>query len=108
MPYLDSQIALCVYDITKKESFPVLKGWVDELRAKGPENICILGFIQCWQWSEIKLILLRRRKLVITRPRIMRKRTGQCLNLPVPRMERGLMYFSLKIGTLHSYGIEIR
>lgn len=37
--YLDSQIALCVYDITKRESFPVLKGWIDELKAKGPENM---------------------------------------------------------------------
>lgn len=34
--YIDSQIALCVYDITKKESFPVLKSWVDELKSKGP------------------------------------------------------------------------
>lgn len=86
----------------------MLKGWVDELRAKGPENICIFGFIQCWQWSEIKLILRRRRKLVLIRPRIMQKRMGQCLNLPVPRMERGSMYFLLKIGTIYSYGIEIR
>lgn len=32
----ESQIALCVYDITKKESFGVLKNWVDELKNKGP------------------------------------------------------------------------
>lgn len=32
----ESQIALCVYDITKKESFGVLKNWVEELKNKGP------------------------------------------------------------------------
>lgn len=37
---LESQIALCVYDITKKESFTVLKNWVEELKNKGPENLC--------------------------------------------------------------------
>ena len=34
-------MALCVYDITAKDSFRVLKNWVDELKSKGPANIVL-------------------------------------------------------------------
>ena len=37
--HLESQIALCVYDITKRESFAVLKNWVEELKTKGPADL---------------------------------------------------------------------
>ena len=37
---LESQVALCVYDITSKNSFQVMKNWVDELKTKGPADIC--------------------------------------------------------------------
>lgn len=43
--YPDSQIALCVYDITSKPSFAVLKNWVEELKTKGPENMRKLEMI---------------------------------------------------------------
>ncbi len=36
----ESQVALCVYDITSKNSFQVMKNWVDELKSKGPSDIC--------------------------------------------------------------------
>ena len=32
----ESQVALCVYDITSKDSFQVMKNWVEELNSKGP------------------------------------------------------------------------
>lgn len=35
----DAQVAVCVYDITNKHSFQVLKTWVEELKSKGPANI---------------------------------------------------------------------
>ena len=35
----ESQVALCVYDITNKNSFQVMKNWVEELKTKGPEGI---------------------------------------------------------------------
>ena len=38
---IDAQVALCVYDITAKDSFRVLKGWVEELKSKGPSNIIL-------------------------------------------------------------------
>ena len=37
----DAQVALCVYDITSKDSFKVMKGWVEELKSKGPSNIIL-------------------------------------------------------------------
>lgn len=36
---LESQVALCVYDITSKNSFQVMKNWVEELKSKGPEGL---------------------------------------------------------------------
>ena len=36
---LESQVALCVYDITSKNSFQVMKNWVNELKANGPAEI---------------------------------------------------------------------
>ena len=37
--FVDAQVALCVYDITNKHSFQVLKNWVEELKSKGPANM---------------------------------------------------------------------
>lgn len=39
MYYQDAQAAILVYDITKKDSFQGLKGWLQELREHGPENL---------------------------------------------------------------------
>ena len=51
--FLESQVALCVYDITNKESFQVMKNWVDELQSKGPEGLRIVylkhSFGRSWQ-----------------------------------------------------------
>ncbi|CAD8106037.1 unnamed protein product [Paramecium primaurelia] len=37
--YREAQVALIVYDITHKDSFDVLKSWVNELKAHGPKKI---------------------------------------------------------------------
>lgn len=34
-------MALCVYDITNKDSLRVLKNWVEELKSKGPADILL-------------------------------------------------------------------
>lgn len=47
---VDAQVAVCVYDITNKHSFQVLKNWVEELKSKGPSNIGIRSLIQSLQW----------------------------------------------------------
>lgn len=38
---VDSQVALCVYDITNKNSFDVLKNWVKELQSEGPKDLIL-------------------------------------------------------------------
>lgn len=35
----ESEIALCVYDISNKKSFLVMNKWVKELQDNGPENM---------------------------------------------------------------------
>ena len=35
----DSQVAICVYDITNKNSFETLKNWVKEIKLGAPKNI---------------------------------------------------------------------
>lgn len=45
MNNLESQVALCVYDITSKNSFQIMKNWVDELKTKGPADIRKQSFI---------------------------------------------------------------
>ena len=32
-------VAIIVYDITNRDSFDVLKNWIDELNKNGPDNI---------------------------------------------------------------------
>ncbi|ETE67820.1 Ras-related protein Rab-31, partial [Ophiophagus hannah] len=39
MYYRGSAAAVIVYDITKQDSFHILKKWVKELKERGPENI---------------------------------------------------------------------
>jgi Ras-related protein Rab-5C len=43
--YKTARIAICVFDITSKHSFQVMKSWVEELKAYGPANaiIAIVG-----------------------------------------------------------------
>lgn len=37
----DSQVALCVYDISNKNSFEVMKNWVQELKTQGPRDLLL-------------------------------------------------------------------
>jgi GTPase SAR1 family protein len=37
--YRDAQVAILVYDITNRQSFEVMKSWVDELKQVGPEKV---------------------------------------------------------------------
>jgi len=37
--YEDAQIAVLVYDITKKDSFESLKKWRNELKENGPKDL---------------------------------------------------------------------
>jgi small GTP-binding protein len=39
--YRDSQVALCVYDISSRASFDVLKSWVKELTTQGPKDLIL-------------------------------------------------------------------
>ena len=39
MRFIESEIALCVYDISNKKSFLVMSKWVKELQDNGPENM---------------------------------------------------------------------
>lgn len=41
MYYKGAAAAIVVYDITKQSTFKTLQGWVEELRAQGPDNIAI-------------------------------------------------------------------
>ena len=37
----DSQVAICVYDITNKNSFEKMKQWVEDLKAQGPKDLVL-------------------------------------------------------------------
>ncbi len=39
--YRDAAAAILVYDCTDSASFEAVKYWVDELKAKGPDNVII-------------------------------------------------------------------
>jgi small GTP-binding protein len=39
--YREARIALCVYDITSKRSYEVMKKWVEELQSNGPKDIVL-------------------------------------------------------------------
>ncbi|MEY2798808.1 MAG: hypothetical protein RIS22_1074 [Actinomycetota bacterium] len=41
MYYRGAAAAIIVYDITRANTFDVLKNWVEELRSKGPKDIAI-------------------------------------------------------------------
>ena len=41
MYYRGAAAAIIVYDITRPNTFNILKNWVDELRSKGPKDIAI-------------------------------------------------------------------
>ena len=41
MYYRDAMAAVCVYDITNKDSFESVKEWVEDLQQKAPDNIVI-------------------------------------------------------------------
>ena len=40
--YKDSQGAIIIYDLTKKESFDKIKKWIEELKNNAPKNIVIM------------------------------------------------------------------
>lgn len=40
MFFLDAQVAVLVYDITKRDSYESLRKWVNELRENGPKDLC--------------------------------------------------------------------
>lgn len=84
----DSQVALCVYDITNKESFKVLKTWVEELKAKGPANIGIFLFIKLLLLLETKLIELMTKKFPITKPKSILSQLEQSLSSQVLNKEK--------------------
>jgi len=42
MYYRDSQVALLVYDVTKRDSLQSLTKWVDELKENGPKELMIV------------------------------------------------------------------
>lgn len=39
--YRQARVALCVYDICSQHSFEVMKSWIEELKANGPEDILL-------------------------------------------------------------------
>ena len=39
--FIDSSVAIIVYDITSAASFQVLKNWIEEINEKGPKDIVI-------------------------------------------------------------------
>merc|ERR1712023_119692 len=41
MYYRDAQVAVLIYDVTKKESYESLKRWVEELKENGPPNLML-------------------------------------------------------------------
>ena len=41
MYYRGAAAAIIVYDITRPNTFNTLKNWVEELKSKGPKDICI-------------------------------------------------------------------
>ena len=52
MYYQDAQVAILVYDITKRDSYESLKSWLHDLREQGPPNLSTLYCSPCRGWEQ--------------------------------------------------------